>query len=1242
MAKRVSSSNQGNDLLLPASEQLEEKLKAGTVESVGSFDIDLFADSTPSVEQIPSEVTPTEETSVGPVSPEDIFSVEVDKIDLETDNEQLQTLVNSDRELYEMDLFDRQETVATEEAEGRDTRRYNIQYVEQELNEDGGLVQRADNFADAIMSRNLDLGAFFHTGKDYAETGMLKPDSQLGVIGQSMVKLKATTSDPELPNPVLNKQFLRIGSLVTEDFLADETLGESRVEQAREKEARKKMFNSSPDVIEQTLLQDDIDIRSSLDNYTITKARGNRTLGDRIAREWGLVNNTDVKLSREESELLGDAFKELYYEVNKGPADAPYIIRRSRSKGYYDEGGNFVVLGKDDEKAQTYFEITKLGQDVFASSRQVRNQYFPKEHIEPLTTPLQDTRPPRSRDQRKRNVRYSGQIRTGEPLTNDDLLDAKANLESVPHVVIPRREKIVYSTMLIGLASKAMEGKVPNEVIAMSKEINGFGESKETEFKARAVIANKKGEYYSPSDNMRELQRTISQSVYGMAKHRNKKVYLTYFIQAFNGRLTPEQTHFNPTTSKTIRFVTGNPKLVKFYPGQNSQLERNLKEMYSMMMVKFNDVVTKERGDAGDLVPSQRIRKFEDALPSLAKAGGILKAALEMTDRDADLIADAIRKGLPMDHPDFPISSVKALNLNPETDLQIISSITAKGEDGLALIDGLIDVHEYYNVLQNNKNNPTNPIQFTTQFNAYIDGKTNGIASNAMQLGLTEMAKRTGVLRSEDSLYALDNNIDIRDELANALTAHIDSDNGGLPLKGVVADSLITEATEVMKRVLTYRPLNKATTMTFGYGKEMMGFKTDIENALELLAVSDPSIKDKLDKLRAGWYKGKKYNQPLEKVLVDASFSTYSDKLIEVITPEGIQARQIMYGTAMLHVMMDELFEFNGPTGFPLRYGGMESTGIEKATEQSYKISQRLNPRPEDPKPTTKIKAISYETRPTSAAVTETKKGPYVGQGALGGSIPGPVQAIDAATVAVSVIGKSWVDMTNATEGVPYVHTIYDAFKFDAHNFNVGVKEVNTNWKNLSFAWSYLEAAQGSLEKATQNFNDKLKDLKPKDMIDISMASPFRQIGLFLNPIETKEGIQVHKHLMSFFRRMHPVGTKSEFIQDEVQQFINDLVARGVVRTYIDTNTKELRYGYTAQIKKEDLLYIVNTIRESYMSSITGVSKPFDNFFKDFIKDTKKRQAKLRRLIDEQEAKGRELVEAGKEDDLMIAQYYAH
>ena len=104
MAKRVSSSSQGNDLLLPASEQLEEKLKAGTVEPVGSFDIDLFADSTPPVEQIPSEVTPTEETSVGPVSPEDIFSVEVDKIDLETDNEQLQTLVNSDRELYEMDF----------------------------------------------------------------------------------------------------------------------------------------------------------------------------------------------------------------------------------------------------------------------------------------------------------------------------------------------------------------------------------------------------------------------------------------------------------------------------------------------------------------------------------------------------------------------------------------------------------------------------------------------------------------------------------------------------------------------------------------------------------------------------------------------------------------------------------------------------------------------------------------------------------------------------------------------------------------------------------------------------------------------------------------------------------------------------------------------------------------------------------------------------------------------------------
>ena len=52
-----------------------------------------------------------------------------------------------------------------------------------------------------------------------------------------------------------------------------------------------------------------------------------------------------------------------------------------------------------------------------------------------------------------------------------------------------------------------------------------------------------------------------------------------------HGRIAPQQTHFDPTTSKAVRFVTRNAVPAKATPG--SRVERNLRQMYAMMLVKL-------------------------------------------------------------------------------------------------------------------------------------------------------------------------------------------------------------------------------------------------------------------------------------------------------------------------------------------------------------------------------------------------------------------------------------------------------------------------------------------------------------------------------------------------------------------------------------------------------------------------------------------------------------------------------
>ena len=65
--------------------------------------------------------------------------------------------------------------------------------------------------------------------------------------------------------------------------------------------------------------------------------------------------------------------------------------------------------------------------------------------------------------------------------------------------------------------------------------------------------------------------------------------------------------------------------------------------------------------------------------------------------------------------------------------------------------------------------------------------------------------------------------------------------------------------------------------------------------------------------------------------------------------------------------------------------------------------------------------------------------------------MPAPVQSLDAATVALTASGRSWARLDNASNGNPYLHTIYDAFKVDAMGYDVVLDEVNKNWLNAGY-----------------------------------------------------------------------------------------------------------------------------------------------------------------------------------------------
>ena len=1086
------------------------------------------------------------------------------------------------------DIYSQGELSRRERALGLNTARY--QPIRGDgpntLTTNGGIFERADRMATKIIDPE----------QPYGIAGLMHPQptikNEVQPVSRNIVStlttIGATIVDQTTGRQAINPEFLKLASLITEDVIADQTMAESRIA----KQSQKNVDTSNFGEYEAAVVTP---------SYFIGKMERNQELGERIAKAWGTVTNQpDIELDNKTKTYLGDMMKEVYYEVNKGTAEAPNLIR------IQPEGSN-----------QVHFQVTSHGQFMFRQSEAVRKLYFPKEHVDALDAPRSSGK-----------TRISGKKGDIDLDKFQEISEAIQVLESIPHMVIPRREKILLATLLPALANAQAianarkTGESPQLIEGMTVElnnmmasINGFGADKYATFKARAEIAKLDKQPFDIDANMETLQRNIAQALYGIAKHRGAPVYLTYFVQAFNGRLTPEQTHFNPVTNKQIRFVTGNPKAAVLIPGSNSELDRNLREMYSMMILKMDGI------DAGDTLTDERLRMFDEGYDRLVSVGKDLKEALDNTDIPANEIMAAILQGMPLDHPDFP--KFQALQINP-SQAKLIDRISKKGEDGLALIDGLIDLYEYDQVLQKNKNLKPGqqPSTFKTHYNAYIDGKTNGIATNGAQLGLTEIAKRTGVLRSADSIYAVEDNEDLRDILADRLTESLDNHETWRNTMQEKYGDDFTAFITIARKLFTTRELNKGTTMTFGYGKELDSFKTDLRNYLVLnkteaqeelntLAGMDPEFLSEqeiktmqLAKFYETLTLSHKGNKSLEESMVDDLFDVYIDKLVEVITPDGIKARKMMYNFAMFHVMMDEVFELETSSGMPLFLGGIDvdktieisrtsyglltpekpeakpkkdkygniitdkKTGrvvMSKPKERSYK--QKGVELKEGPMYERSVSTVEFKKKATASAIRESgsgkKKSLYIGGAALGGSSPSVVQSVDAATVARTFSGKSAEKLRKANadrENRLYGLQIYDAFKSDVHNFKVMYNEVNQNWLQINKDYFYLDMANKKMIEASKKFKERMIDNNPNEEVSIAMTSGFRKIGEFLTfSIQIKKDSEGYEYeeiswpsLEAFFKRnLDPfrigsdgkrVKKDKEELKEEARNKANDFI----------------------------------------------------------------------------------------------------
>tara|TARA_R110000851_G_scaffold30171_2_gene82406 strand:+ start:1273 stop:4668 length:3396 start_codon:yes stop_codon:yes gene_type:complete len=905
----------------------------------------------------------------------------------------------------------------------------------------------------------------------------------------------------------------------------------------------------------------------------------NTRIGKQLSREYQRSINSDiepVEISKDEATVLGDAVMKTFVAINGGFNNEAVLIAP-----VFEEGG--VTRGPKR------YQLTPLGIETFAKGNTQRKKLFPKQVVRPLKSiPV--------------GGRVIGQakelVKGVKSMVNDaQRKEAARNLSTVPHVVDKNRSRLLLTTFLAALradqATVEGESRSLTQVQKVYATINNFGNDKFSSFIAKEKTARAKGfQGYSANGALGNLRNSLAQSLFGIATERKGANYLTYYTQT-TGRMAPQQTLFDPVSSKMVRFVTRNavPVTVR----ANSRQEVALRQMFAIHLVEGADM----------LMPQYRDGALALATPQMVQWGRRLQevADASMSDAEVEAVMDAIAKQVPFNDPSFP--PFKELALDPVKDEALLEAIASKGEDGLLYMDGLMDFAKYYQSVKVDK------VPYHTYFNAYIDGKTNGLAAWGMILGDEQMATMTGVIRSQDR-HLLDNG-DIRDHLKEALLTHIDTNGFKYGQYEGSADAI----TGLAKRLFSEKALNKYTTMTFGYGRALESFGKDLQEFMEVLREEAELLKDDPKALEARDLVNfaVQYDTLVRvstggttggaKEIAGVLLVPYIEGLTSVVSPASLAARSVLKAVAASTAMSDMPLMINTPTGMVMALGGNIMGDFDSVKRLNYSLSMFNGDKAKA------FKAYAYEVDRKSAAsvgFAGIKQTPVPGLNTLNNSIVAPVHATDAATVIKTASGKSWKKLRAVSNNNPFLLTIYDALKMDANGYDTVVTEVNNNWVESTVGWDLFGEYMDAQKRADVAFKQRIEDLiKAGQPVSLKLNEEFQMMGFLttLHTYQTKYGtFSVPRNLENLLGASMQDGTQAEGAAVRIKKKMKDTVGFDFNQT--DATPKQV--------------------------------EQFNRLLNDVL-DTKQRLAKFKKNTDIAKSK---MMARIKKMGISIYQYYAH
>ena len=372
-----------------------------------------------------------------------------------------------------------------------------------------------------------------------------------------------------------------------------------------------------------------------------------------------------------------------------------------------------------------------------------------------------------------------------------------------------------------------------------------------------------------------------------VSKYSGKANHLTFSMQALTGRTHVQQTHYNPQSHTFVRFVVGGGNKFSWRPGDGSIIDKNFREILSSMFIVSDkiDPTTGKRIKAKDLPTNERIALFEKqlasgALDNLIAMGQELQSVNQAFDSKG--AKDLVRQfaNLQDENQARALIAQSRQNFGADPLSADTKSMLAKhGDEALWYANGLIELARY-----NKAKKDGTPI--VSNFSVEMDGKTHGPATNGAQLGVKEMAKRTGLIRNQD--VRLTDEIDSREAMGQWMLNYAPSMAGTLYPQ---------EHYDLYNEILALAVKDRAnflkkSPMTMGYGQELGSLKMHVETTV-FSGDSSQEIQDIL----------KSTNKVTPEEIVNFLHTMLVDSLFEVMDPKTVEISRLLRANNLLAVL---------------------------------------------------------------------------------------------------------------------------------------------------------------------------------------------------------------------------------------------------------------------------------------------------------------------------------------------------